>query len=375
MDSELQPYLLFESPSEYYATCARFFGNLAQNVPEFYSDNTLVVFCCYILPYEDSENEDIENEDIENEDSENEDSGNEDSEYEDSENEDSDSKKIRQSHPKLPPSHDTEVLLYTASKLRLEPYDWVTTGPILEKTVRAILKDFGLDSPVATLAQLLARLSFVVPKVLVFPDAAEVEPEDRAFYSYRRLCVHLAQQLLPLPLFSEGDGQVFEEQLRNLSEYDLNEQDECDLLPCISLDDVPQTPLEDEWFEQIEAAALELTEHENGEDILRSAPQIIQRGIDALSQAVEARPPFPNVEALLTEYCEENGGNPWRYPLESPTPRPLLWEKDFFTQADGPRIQVANTADPTPTDAQQQQSPVKRFRVRRDLAWPEDKTA
>ena len=346
MESDPPPYKLFESPGEYYATCARFFDNLADYVPEFYSDNTLVLFCCNILPYEDEEQE-----------------------------------SIRQSHPKSPPSRDTEVLLYTASKLRLESYDWVTTGPILEKTVRAILNDFGLDSPVATLPQLLARLSFVMPKVLLFPDAAEVEPEHRCFYCYRCLCVHFARQLLPLPLFSEEGGQVFAEQLRQLSEYVLEEGDP-DFLPCISPEEEEEEEeedtdktLDDQWFEHIEAAALELAEHENGEDILRMAPQIIQDGIDALSQAVYAQPSFPNVKTQLADYCREKGGNPWRHPAEVPTPRPLLWRKDFFAQAQGPRINVGNLADPERMSAPAEQFPAKRFRVRRDLDWPEDTTA
>jgi hypothetical protein len=346
MGPEPPPYLLFESPSEYYATCERFFDNLADAVPEFYSDYNLVLFCHDILPHKSYESEDI-----------------------------------RQSHPASPPSRDTEVLLYTASKLQLESYDWVTTGPILEKTAREIIKDFGLDPPAASTAQFLGRLSFVVPKVLVFPDAADVEPEDRAFYSYRRLCVHLAQQLLPLPLFSRKDGRVFAEQLQRLSEYQLHEGPP-DLLPCIAPeteDDQDETvlPLEPEWFEHIEAAALELADEEDGEGFLRSAPQIIQQGIHALSQCVLAQPPFPDVEALLTEYCKENGGDPWRYALEIPTPRPLLWAKDLFAQVHrthAPRIHVANTADASVVAAQAQQAAVKCFRVRRDLAWPEEKS-
>jgi len=339
MDSEYNTYLLFASPSEYYATCDRFFANLAIAVPEFYSDYVLADFCCCSLACENDE--------------------------------------IRTSHPVSPPSRDTEVLLYTAAKLRLEPYDRETTGPILEIAVRAILKDFGLAPPETTTTQLLARLSLVEPKILVFPAEAEIEPHKRAFNSYRRLCVHFAQQLLPLPIFSGSAGQDFRDQLQQLSEYQLHDEDQGSL-PCISPDDESQTRDETAWFEHIEAAALELTDEEDGKGFLRSAPQIIQRGIRSLSRFVYARPPFPNVRDFLRAYCKENGGDPWRYALETPTPRPLLWVKDFFTQVRrqrGPRIPVGDAAAIPLAAVQDEQPAVKHFRVRRDLTWPEEKSS
>jgi len=337
MKPQNDPYVLFASPREYYASCARFFGDLAAIVPEFYSDATLSAFCCDDLPKPNDA--------------------------------------VRESHPISPPSHDTEVLLYTVAKLQIEQYDRQTMGPIVEYAIRAILNDFGLAPPVASLAQLSARLSLVTPKVLVFPAEPATNPEGTGSAAFRLLCMHFAQELLRLPIFSGDGGPLFYSQLDGLSGY-VAPDDELGMLPCLNPQEAPEDLTEDQWYEDIEAAALELAEQQEGKGTLRLAPQIIQNGINSLSKVVWPIPPFPNVEPLLTEYCEQNSVPPWRYALETPTPRALLWVKDFFDTTgihhdrQAPIGKATGASEAPNVETQDDDALVTRFRIRRKLSWP-----
>jgi hypothetical protein len=151
---------------------------------------------------------------------------------------------------------------------------------------------------------------------------------------------------------------------------------ELGMLPCLNQDEAPEDLVGDQFFEDVEAAALELADEQEGKGTLRSAPQIIQRGITSLSDIVLPSPPFPNVESLLTEYCEQNGGPPWRYALETPTPRALLWVKDFFDTTgnhhdrQAPITRTAGASEVPNAEAEDVDAPVTRFRVRRKLSWP-----
>ena len=184
--------------------------------------------------------------------------------------------------------------------------------PQLETAVAAILHRLPFEPPATSRQDLISRLSLVTPKILVFPQPTDDRQSFPPLAAFADLCVHFAKRLLRDNAIELSSHPTFREQLTRLTDRQVGDHSGPSLPMALGPTPFPPWPTE-EWFESIEAAALELTAQQDLAQARSLAPaRTIHRGIMALSAALAAFPPFPDLSKRLSQH----------YPPPTPSQHP-----------------------------------------------------
>lgn len=323
--------------ARFYAAYFKLVMDLAEWVPEFYSDLSLVLYCATYVYLRGSGNE------------------------------------RRFCYPNIVPSLKTEEAVYLAAALDIHHWNAASMGEPVDRAVRGILDTMPESAWNTPRDNLIQRLSFVTPKILPFPQELRHDERDfsKSLCAVADLCIYLAKRLLRHHVVRSAPSPSFLAQLTKLSQCEEHRPLDC-LIESFSGHPHP-TGLASPQFDAVEYAALELTaEQDRGVSPSRYRAQTLATAVNVLSDMLAASPPFPNLlEGFTQHYSQECA--------DSATQPPALPRIPQTTSTpagrNGHAEKKSNDQLPIKPDSSADKIKFARrngFHVPRRLIWPDD---